>query len=112
MPGLIRGACLLIVAVLAGCQADMDDALEPSPSSTASTASTQQRQAPMTGTSRVAPTATTSGTAVRPGMQLRNAMVGRRNPDGTVTTACFDDADSVATFLHDPSVAAETRVAQ
>ena len=109
MPGLIRGACLLIVAVLAGCQADMEGALESRPSSTAST---RQRQAPMTGTSRVAPTAATTGTAVRPGTQLRNAVVGRRNPDGTVTTACFDDADSVAAFLHDPSVPAETRVAQ
>jgi len=82
MSGRIRAGWLLMIAVVAGCQAELDSAR-----------------------------GSHKGTALRRAPQLHNAVVGRRNADGTITTTCLDDAGSVAAFLHGPAPA-ETRIAQ
>ena len=106
MQAPIRRKWLLILAVLASCQMNPEDDLHREVME-----STGESRDQTAVSSELAPVATGRGMMLRRSPQIRNAVVGRRNADGTFTTSCVDDADSVAALMRDPSPAL-TGVAQ
>jgi hypothetical protein len=110
MQAQIRRKWLLVLAVLASCQTNADNADDDLRREAMT--STGEGQDQMAVRSEIAPLANGRGMMLRRTPQMRNAVVGHRSADGTITTSCVDDADSVAALLRDPSHAVAHGVSQ
>jgi|SRR6185436_12107760 len=100
MRKLFRAACLLTFATLAGCGGDS--------SSTPTTSTQEAASTPRAGAQALklttAPTGlvqrvTSRGTTVQLDGSFHNAVVARRNADGSISTSCNDEQQQAEAFM-------------
>jgi hypothetical protein len=65
------------------------------PATTSSLGSLQLR----TDSAGLVPTKSAKGTAVKLDGRFENAVIARRNPNGSITVECHDDTDQAEAFL-------------
>jgi hypothetical protein len=105
MTKLLRAGGALAIAILSSCG---NGSSTTARSDEPATASATQPLALTTDTAGLAPTTTAQGTAVRLEGRFENAVIARRNADGSITTECHDNQQEAEAFMR--SAAAEPEV--
>lgn len=93
MTKLVFAGCALAFATLASCH---DDAGGSGPLA----AATQQAIVLSKSSAGLVPTTTAKGTSVDLEGRFQNAVIARRNADGTLVTECHDDPQAAEAFVN------------
>lgn len=101
MKKLFRAGCLGALAMLAGCTADSSTA--PSSSSQSAASSRAAARPPITLTTQSAGLVQQAppngkGTMMQLDGRFENAVIARRNADGSISTACHDEQAPAESF--------------
>src|SRR5262245_57896560 len=95
MRKLFRAWCVVAIATLAACQGDTDSTQTSSKQSEAVVVPLKLS----TDSKGLVPKTTALGTTVQLDDHFQNAVLARRNADGTITTQCQDDQAAAEAFL-------------
>ncbi|HWU91013.1 MAG TPA: hypothetical protein VN253_27295 [Kofleriaceae bacterium] len=98
MRNLFRAACLFSVIVLASCRGDSSGD-SPTTGGAPTAARVQQSVVLTTDSTGLVKTVSSKGMAVQLDGRFENAVIARRNPDGTITTECHDDQAAAEAFV-------------
>jgi hypothetical protein len=115
MTKLLRAGCLFAAVVLSGCGGDSSDR-EPASGTSGKTASgtgtgtstaalAQQAVVLSTDSTGLVQTVSAKGVAVELDGRFQNAVMARRNSDGSISIECHDDQDAAEAFLQGHSAA-------
>jgi hypothetical protein len=94
-----RAACVCALGLVLGCR---DDA-PPQAANDPATSSTSLGITLRTDGAGLAPVATGKGTMVKLSGQFENAVLARRNPNGTTSVECFDNQQQAEAFALAPA---------
>ena len=124
MKNLLRAGCLFAAVVLSGCGGDSSDREAGSGTSGKSTSGTgtsgtgtstaalqQQAVVLSTESTGLVQTMSAKGIAVQLDGRFQNAVMARRNADGSISVECHDDQDAADAFVQgQPAVTTQGEV--
>lgn len=119
MRNVLRAGCLFAAVVLASCGGDSSDreaasgasGTGTSGTSTSTAALAQQAVVLSTDSAGLVQTVSAKGVAVQLDGRFQNAVMARRNADGSISVECHDDQDAAEAFLQGhPAVTAQGEV--
>jgi type 1 fimbria pilin len=101
MRNLFRAGCLFAVVVLSSCAGDSSDSQPATGTKTSATGTAVLTQSVVltTDPTGLVPTATAKGLAIQLDGRYQNAVMARRNADGTLSVECHDEQDAAEAFV-------------
>jgi len=101
MRKLIFAGCAVALTALSSCHDDAGGSGQPA------TGVTPQAVVLNQSSAGLVPTTTARGTSVRLDGRFQNAVVARRNADGTLVTECHDDPQAAEAFVQGTGAASQ-----
>lgn len=99
MKKLLRAGGLCALAALAGCAGDSSSTSSSSQPVASTTTATQQAITLTTQSTGLVQQVTPKGVMVRLDDRFQNAVIARRNADGSVSVECHDDQQQADAFV-------------